>query len=186
VPAEPAEALVASACAAGMGARRVGSAREAVEAALAAARGAGGKIGVADLGPELDGLLPPAADKAQVALVPAGDGRISPQEAEPLCAGITRADLALADVGALVQAARPGGGRLASLLPPLHICLVHAGDVLPSLADLPAALRDPARFPGGPPPALNLIGGPSKTGDIEAVIVLGVHGPGQVEVVVWG
>jgi L-lactate dehydrogenase complex protein LldG len=84
------------------------------------------------------------------------------------------------------QASRPGGGYLLSLLAPLHIALVKASDVLPGLAELPAALADPARFPAGPPASLCVIAGPSKTGDIEAIMIRGVHGPGRVEVVLWG
>lgn len=185
-PDQPVAALEASLCAAGMTVHRVAGAEEALGAALEAAGRAGGPVGAAGLGPELEGLLPAAAQKAGLELAAAGDGQAAPQELERLAAGVTRAELALADVGALVQAARPDGGRMASLLPLVHVCLVHTSDVLPSIGHLPAALRDPGRFPGGPPPALNLIGGPSKTGDIEAVIVLGVHGPGRVEVVLWG
>lgn len=171
---------------AGMGVHLLETPAEALAHALDLIRQNGAElVGAADLGPELNGRLPQAARQAGLELVTAGDGQADLGQLEPLQAGLTRADLALASVGGLAQAARPGGGRLMSLLPPLHVVLLSAGDVLPSLDDLPAALNDPARFPGGPPPAVSIIGGPSKTGDIEAVIVLGVHGPGRVEVVIW-
>ena len=63
---------------------------------------------------------------------------------------------------------------------------LHVRDLLPTLGDLPGALNDPNRFAGGPPRGLALIAGPSKTADIEAVMVPQVHGPGRVEIVVWG
>jgi L-lactate utilization protein LutC len=190
-PPEPAPqdalgALVEKLRATGMGVQVLNSAEEALQKALALIEESGARsVGVADLGAELNELLPQAAAAVKIEVVPAGDDRTQAVSYEPLPAGLTRADLAVAQVGALVQAARPGGGRLMSLMPPLHVAMLSAEDILPAMADLPGALQDKARFPEGIPPAVSLIGGPSKTGDIEAVIVLGVHGPGRVEVVIW-
>jgi L-lactate dehydrogenase complex protein LldG len=185
-PADPLAALSQRLTASGMGVHVLTGAEAALDKALALIKESGAKrLGAADLGPELNEVLPGAAQAAGLELAPAGDSRQRSETIEPLAAGLTRAELAVALEGALVQAARPGGGRLLSLMPPLHVALLYAGDILPTLADLPAALKDQARFPDGMPPAISLIGGPSKTGDIEAVIVLGVHGPGRVEVVIW-
>ncbi len=185
-PADPLEELTQKLRATGMGVHLLASAEAALQQALALIKDSGAqRLGAADLGPELNQLLAGAAEKAGLEVVKAGDDRAASDTIEPLSAGLTRAEMAVAQVGALVQVARPGGGRLLSLMPPLHVALLHAGDILPALSDLAEALKDPARFPGGLPPAVSLIGGPSKTGDIEAVIVLGVHGPGRVEVVIW-
>ncbi len=186
-PADPAAALLERMAAAGAGVHRVAGPEEALQTALAIMAEAGGPAGVADLGPELNRLLKESPARRELDLTACGDGAVEPREVvAPLQAGLTRAELALAAEGAIVQVARTGGGRWLSLLPPVHVALLHADDVLASIAELPAALRDPARFPQGPPPAVSIIGGPSKTGDIEAVIVLGVHGPGRLEVVLWG
>jgi L-lactate dehydrogenase complex protein LldG len=190
-PPEPApdnalETLVQKLKATGMGVHQIKGARAALEHAFALVKQSGAsRLGVADLGEELNGFLTEAAQSQSVEMIKAGDDRSQVEAIEPLPAGLTRAELAVAQVGALVQAARPGGGRLLSLLPPMHVALLHADDVLPAIDDLPVALQDPKRFPDGIPPAVSIIGGPSKTGDIEAVIVLGVHGPGRVEVVIW-
>ena len=185
-PQDALDTLVQKLRATGMGVHVLYSAEEALQTALGLIKDSGAeRLGVADLGVELNALLPPLAQSAGVEVVSAGDDRAQAESYEPLPAGLTRAELAVAQVGALVQTAKPGGGRLMSLMPPLHVAMLSAKDILPAMADLPPALRDPARFPEGMPPAVSLIGGPSKTGDIEAVIVLGVHGPGRVEVVIW-
>ncbi len=99
-------------------------------------------------------------------------------------AGVTTADLALADTGTLVLCSAPGRSRSASLLPPVHIALVSASHILP---DLPSLL---ARLPGNAAEALQresgviLVTGTSKTADIELSLVRGVHGPGEVHVIV--
>ncbi|MBI3975870.1 MAG: LUD domain-containing protein, partial [Armatimonadetes bacterium] len=66
-----------------------------------------------------------------------------------------------------------------SLLPPVHIALVRAGDLLPRLDDLFAAL---GREPLGS--GTVFISGPSGTGDIGLQHVTGVHGPREVHLVV--
>lgn len=173
------EALAGSGC----GVHRVAGAVEALDLAWALARGSEITcLGHHDLGPELMPLLARTAAQAGIELVEAGDG--GPEtiaRAEPLAAGLTRPELAVAQVGALLHLARPGGGRMLSLLPPLHLALIHVADILWSLDDLDARLRA-----AGPWPGLTLISGTSKTGDIEAVMVRGVHGPGRVEVIAWG
>lgn len=187
-PPDLAAALLEALAAGGCGVRRASTAGEAMDAALTLARGAGvTRLGHHDLGPELRPWLPLAADRVGVELVEAGDGgEQTVAQAEPLAAGLTRPELAVAQLGALVHLARPGGGRLLSLMPPLHLALVSARDILWSLDDLAARLNAPPHPSAAPWSALTLISGPSKTGDIEAVMVRGVHGPGRVEVVVWG
>ena len=185
-PANALQTLVQKLEATGMGVHQIKGAQAALEHALALVKQSGAsRLGVADLGGELNGFLQEAAHSQGVELISAGDDRGRVEAIEPLPAGLTRAELAVAQVGALIQVARSGGGRLLSLMPPLHVALLHTDDVLPAMDDLPLALQDPKRFPEGMPPAVSIMGGPSKTGDIEAVIVLGVHGPGRVEVVIW-
>jgi len=95
--------------------------------------------------------------------------------------GVTAADYALADPGALaILSTENGEDRLISLLPPIHVAVVRAGAVLTGLEELFSVLPDPAAVSS----SLVLIGGPSKTGDIEMTITLGVHGPRDLYLVV--
>lgn len=101
--------------------------------------------------------------------------------AEAATIGITGVSWAIAETGTLAMLAGPGRERLASLLPPLHVAVVAADQVLPDLFDLFAKLG--AAGPDGLPSNLVLITGPSKTGDIELTLTTGVHGPGEWHVI---
>jgi L-lactate dehydrogenase complex protein LldG len=92
--------------------------------------------------------------------------------------GITGSYLAVAEPAAIALASAPGSPRGTSLLPPAHICVVRVEDVMARLEDAMALVA--AREL---PSALTWIGGPSRTGDLEMVTTLGVHGPRAVEVV---
>ncbi len=107
-------------------------------------------------------------------------------------AAITGVCGAIAETGTLVCASGPSSARGASLIPPVHIALVAAGQVLPDLFDAfekgsgpfsRAGLPSPKKVPDTFSACINLITGPSKTADIEGVLVTGVHGPGTVHVV---
>ena len=80
------------------------------------------------------------------------------------------------------MASAPGSERLASLLPPVHVAVIEAAQILPDLFDLFARLQ----ISGHPemPSNLTLITGPSKTGDIELRLTTGVHGPGEWHVII--
>jgi len=94
--------------------------------------------------------------------------------------GITSADYALADTGTLVMLASPHETRLISLLPPQHIAVVPRGRILTGLDELFSILPNPAEQTS----SMVLITGPSRTADIEQILVRGVHGPGHITVVV--
>ncbi len=94
-------------------------------------------------------------------------------------AGITWVDGAVAETGTLALLARPGQGRSVSLLPPVHVAVLDAADVVWELGELFERTAE-----GGPPSALTLVTGPSRTGDIELVLTVGVHGPGELHLVV--
>lgn len=93
--------------------------------------------------------------------------------------GVTGCVAAIATTGTVVQSSTAAGGRGASLLPPVHLCIVPASRVVPTSAEV---LR---RWPGDDPMPSNyaLITGPSRSGDIEQTMALGVHGPVAVELV---
>jgi L-lactate utilization protein LutC len=98
--------------------------------------------------------------------------------------GITGVDYLVAETGTVVLLARPEAPRSLSLLPPVHVAVADRTQLLPDLFDLFESPDWQAR--GGPPSSLSLITGPSKTGDIELRLVTGVHGPGEVHVVLIG
>lgn len=107
-------------------------------------------------------------------------------ELRELCAnlgvGITSADYALADTGTLVMISSHEEARMISLLPPAHIAVVPRDRILTGLDELFTLLPEPARRSS----AMVLITGPSRTADIEQILVRGVHGPGEFHVVVVG
>ncbi len=97
--------------------------------------------------------------------------------------GITGVDYAIAETGSVVLHPRKGLSRLVSLAPPTHIAVLRPGEVLESLDELFAVERNEflsGRLSG----SMNLISGPSKTGDIEGTIVTGIHGPLEVHLVI--
>jgi L-lactate dehydrogenase complex protein LldG len=94
---------------------------------------------------------------------------------------VTGVDFLIAETGSLIVVAAPEEPRSLSLLPPVHIAVAERGQLVPDLFDLFAMKR--WTQPKGMPSCLTLITGPSKTGDIELKLVTGVHGPGEVHVV---
>ncbi len=103
-------------------------------------------------------------------------------ELEGCQAGITEAQFGVAETGTLVLLQGPGRGRLASALPPLHIAILEAGNILPTLHELGPFLRKMTLQEGTLPTCINLVTGPSRTGDIELELALGVHGPKELRV----
>jgi len=93
--------------------------------------------------------------------------------------GITGADACLAETGSLVLISGEGRGRLASLLPPVHIAIVDRSRMMRSLPDL--LLSRPGLATTGS--NLVCITGPSRTADIEHTLSRGVHGPREVHVI---
>ena len=67
------------------------------------------------------------------------------------------------------------------LLPETHIAIVRTAQIVTGIEDAFARLRSQR---GALPRAVNLVSGPSRTGDIEQTIVLGAHGPRRVHIVV--
>jgi L-lactate dehydrogenase complex protein LldG len=93
-------------------------------------------------------------------------------------AGVTGARLAVGEPAAIALTCGPGAPRAVSLVPPVHLCAVRVADIVPTLGDALSALAGE-----GLPSAVTWIGGPSRTGDLEMIQTLGVHGPRRVEVV---
>lgn len=98
-----------------------------------------------------------------------------------LDAAITAVACGVAETGSLVCTSGPGQPRGASLLPPLHLALLPAGRIVPDLCDWFDALGPAESLPAN----IVLITSPSKTADIEGVLVTGVHGPSHVEIFVY-
>jgi L-lactate dehydrogenase complex protein LldG len=96
--------------------------------------------------------------------------------------GITSADYALGDTGTLVMLSSPAEARLVSLLPILHIAVVPRERILTGLDELFTLQPRPADHTS----SMVLITGPSRTADIEQILVRGVHGPGQITVIIVG
>jgi L-lactate dehydrogenase complex protein LldG len=95
-------------------------------------------------------------------------------------AGITSADYALSSTGTLVMLSSPSESRLISLLPPLHIAVIPSSAILTDLDELLTVLPKPAEQTS----SMVLITGPSRTADIEQILVRGVHGPGEIRVII--
>ncbi|WP_412023026.1 LutC/YkgG family protein [Burkholderia cepacia] len=95
-------------------------------------------------------------------------------------AGFTVARSGIAATGTVVLAPDAGTPRTVSLVPPLHVALVHASTLH---VDLHAAVHA-ERWHAGMPTNLVLVSGPSKTSDIQQTLAYGAHGPHRLWVVI--
>src|SRR5688572_29453440 len=84
--------------------------------------------------------------------------------------GVTRAAAAIAETGTLVLNDATTSRRLAALAPWVHVAVVERARLFADLPEAVAALGDDR----------NVIWctGPSKTADVEGILIEGVHGPG--------
>jgi len=100
-------------------------------------------------------------------------------------AGIIQADYGLAETGSVVLIASPEKPRIASLLPPICYFVLSVPSLLDSMGRLMEELGTLHRK-GEMPAVVNVVTGPSRTADIELSLTVGVHGPGEVNVVLVG
>jgi L-lactate dehydrogenase complex protein LldG len=84
--------------------------------------------------------------------------------------GITRAVGAIAETGSIILKDATTSSRLGALAPWVHIALVSKQQIFPDLISAVTALGDD--------PNIIWCTGPSKTADVEGILIQGVHGPG--------
>ncbi len=101
--------------------------------------------------------------------------------------GVSHAFAGIAETGTLALLSGPDNPTTINFLPEHHIVLVHADDIAGDLESVFAKLR----ASGGQgaartamPRALNLVTGPSRSGDIEQTILLGAHGPRALHIII--
>jgi L-lactate dehydrogenase complex protein LldG len=94
--------------------------------------------------------------------------------------GVTECDCLVAQTGSVVVTSRSAGGRALSVLPPYHVVLARREQVVGGLPEAFEFLE--ARYGSDYPSMMSFITGPSRTGDIERILVLGAHGPRKLTV----
>lgn len=96
--------------------------------------------------------------------------------------GITSVQIGIAETGTLVLESDSERHRLISLVPPVHIAIVEARNIVQTLGDaLNYVQREGARAMSR---AITFITGPSRTADIELTLAIGVHGPKELYVII--
>lgn len=93
-------------------------------------------------------------------------------------AGVTGCDALVARTGSIALTAQSGFGRALSVLPPAHVVVARRAQLVAEIAD--ALSRLASRYGRSWPSMLSFITGPSRTADIEKILVLGAHGPREL------
>ena len=154
---------------------RVASLAEAGERLAVLAREAGWKKIAAHHEPLVLGLV----EKLTLPRLITDDGYAT-LDLESCDAALTACDALVAQTGSILVTTASAGGRALSVLPPHHVVVARAAQIVPDLA---AALREAnRRYAPNWPSCLSFITGPSRTGDIERILVLGAHGPKRLTV----
>jgi L-lactate dehydrogenase complex protein LldG len=102
------------------------------------------------------------------------------REIESCDVGITECDALVAQTGSVLVTEKSAGGRALSVLPPHHVVLARREQLVPDLEAAFGVLR--RLYAGNWPSFISFITGPSRTGDIERILVLGAHGPKRLTI----
>lgn len=98
--------------------------------------------------------------------------------------GITGANVITSDTGTVFLIENEGNIRFSTSAPPVHIVIVGIEKILPTLKDGMSFVEVVSRYAGYKAMTyVSMISGPSKTGDIEKVVVYGAHGPKEFHVI---
>lgn len=89
--------------------------------------------------------------------------------------GVTGCDCLVAQTGSIIVSTKSAGGRALSVLPAIHLVQARREQIVPDLPAALALLRQ--RYDGHWPSSISVITGPSRTADIEKILVMGAHGP---------
>lgn len=99
--------------------------------------------------------------------------------------GVSHAFAGIAETGTIALVSGKDNPTTVNFLPEHHIVVVDAGEIAGDLETVLTRLR--RKFgKGGMPRTLNLVTGPSRSGDIEQKIILGAHGPRALHLIVVG
>lgn len=98
-------------------------------------------------------------------------------------AGVSHAMAGIAETGTLALVSGQDNPTTINFLPEHHIVVLKAADIKGDMETVWAMLRK-SQGKGEMPRALNLITGPSRSGDIEQTILLGAHGPRALHIIV--
>ena len=101
-------------------------------------------------------------------------------ELETCEAGLTECESLVAQTGSICVTSLSSGGRALSVLPPHHIAVARRSQLLADLSEAYEKLA--AKYQGNYPSFISFISGPSRTGDIERILVLGAHGPKKLTI----
>ena len=110
-------------------------------------------------------------------LLTVASGKAEPEDVTSL----TAAFAGIAETGTLMLHSGPEGPTTLNFLPENHIVVLKASQVVGAYEDAWDRLRM-ARDGAAVPRTVNLITGPSRTGDIEQTIQLGAHGPRRLHI----
>jgi L-lactate dehydrogenase complex protein LldG len=91
----------------------------------------------------------------------------------------------IAESGTIMLVSGPENPTTLNFLPEHHVIVLNASDIEGDLETLIASLRE-TYGKGEMPRTVNLVTGPSRSGDIEQTILLGAHGPRAVHLVLVG
>lgn len=92
--------------------------------------------------------------------------------------GITSAQWGIAETATLVLEAESEDHRLISLVPPVHLCLLEASKIRQTLGEVLELTGSKLGH------AITFVTGASRTSDIELTLAIGVHGPGELHIII--
>jgi L-lactate dehydrogenase complex protein LldG len=94
--------------------------------------------------------------------------------------GISGAQAGIAETGTLLLDSSRERHRLVSLVPPVHIAILDASQIVTTLGEALSLMRQDEAVS----PIVTLVTGPSRTADIELTLAIGVHGPQELFVII--
>lgn len=140
-------------------------------------------VALAHMDPSLHDSVRSSLDANARILEPPYPSNGLPELLDAAQVGITGVDWGIAETATLVEICTDDAVRLVSGLPRTHIGIVRASTLVEKFTDAAEPMRKAlADHPDGC--SISFLSGPSRTGDIEMILTLGVHGPERAHAII--